>query len=92
MRIDSSMRSIMAGPKADSASRAASRTTAPLRSADLATWPFLRASSRRFGVAFSVLSLPAMRSRHPQRVESGGDGVLQLVVEPASDEGQRGRR
>src|SRR4051794_1884867 len=90
MRIDSSIRSIIAGPKADSASSAASRTTAPLRSADLATWPFLRASSRRLGVAFSVLSLPAMRSPHPQRVKSGGHRVLQLVMEPARDEGQRG--
>jgi hypothetical protein len=58
-RIDSSMRSTIAGPNADRASSAASSTTAPLRSADLATCPFLRASSRRFGVAFSVLSLPA---------------------------------
>ena len=46
----------MLGPVAASVKSPASRTTAPLRSADLATWPFLRASSRFLGVAFSVLS------------------------------------
>src|SRR5919112_357314 len=70
------------------ANRAARRTTAPLRSALLATWPFLRASSRRFGVAFSVLSLPPT-SGHLQRFEGGRDAALQLVGEPAGGERKR---
>ena len=49
--------SITFGPKADIASRPASRTAAPLTSIERATWPFLRASSFFLGVAFSVLSL-----------------------------------
>src|SRR5919112_726961 len=70
------------------ANRAASSTTAPLRSALLATWPFLRASSRRFGVAFSVLSLPPT-SGHLQRLEGGRDAALQLVRQPAGGEWER---
>src|SRR3954465_8603938 len=69
------------------AKSAANMTTAPLRSADLATWPFLRASERFLGVAFSVCS-PAM-SGDPQRVERGGDRVLELVGDPAGGERER---
>ena len=54
--VASSMRRNMPGPKAASAITAANSTTAPLTSGDLATWPFWRASSSFFGVAFSVLS------------------------------------
>src|SRR3954447_12759362 len=70
------------------ANSAASSTTAPLRSALLATWPFLRASWRRLGVAFSVLSPPPPPaiSRHPERLERGADAALELVGEPAGGE------
>ena len=51
----SSIRRITPGPNADSARTEAISTTAPLTSCDLATWPFLRASARFLGVAFSVL-------------------------------------
>src|SRR5690349_8110451 len=70
------------------AKSAAKRTTAPLRSADLATEPFLRASDRFLGVAFSVLS-PAAMSGDPQRLERGADAVLELVGDPAGRERQR---
>src|SRR3954447_8429101 len=79
------------------AKSAANMTTAPLRSPDFATWPLLRASERFLGVAFSVLS-PAAMSGNPQRLEGGGDGVLELVGNPAggqreapADEGQADR-
>src|SRR3954454_11753372 len=70
------------------ANSAASSTTAPLRSALLATWPFLRASWRRLGVAFSVLSPPAT-SGHLQRLQSGSDARLELVAQPAGGERER---
>ena len=54
-RVACDIRRIIPGANAERASSAASRTTAPLRSIDRATWPFLRASSRFLGVAFSVL-------------------------------------
>src|ERR671932_483366 len=76
------------GAVALSAKRAAIMTTAPLRSFDLATWPFLRASCRFFGVAFSVLSLAAM-SGDLQRLERGADAVLELVGDPARGERER---
>src|SRR3954451_15341604 len=76
------------GAVALSANSAASSTSEPLRSALLATWPFLRASWRRFGVAFSVLSLPPM-SGHLQRLEGGRDAALQLVGQPARGERER---
>src|ERR671932_797315 len=76
------------GAVALSANSAAIMTTAPLRSLDLATWPFLRASCRFFGVAFSVLSLAAM-SGDPQRLERGADAVLELVGDPARGERER---
>src|SRR5688500_11935343 len=75
------------GAVALSAISAASNTTALLRSIERGIWPFLRASSRRLGVAFSVLS-PAM-SGHPERLEGGADAALQLVGDPAGGEGQR---
>src|SRR4051794_9267349 len=79
------------GAVALSANSAARSTTAPLRSALLATWPFLRASWRRLGVAFSVLSPPPPPaiSGHPQRLERGADAALQLVREPAGGERER---
>ena len=46
-----------------------SSTVAELRSIDRAIWPFLRASSRRLGVGFSVL-LSAIEPRHPPRVRT----------------------
>ena len=62
--VASSIRRIMAGPKADSASTAAISTIAPLASCERATWPLARASWRFLGVAFSVL-FSAMASRPP---------------------------
>jgi hypothetical protein len=44
------------GASDEIAIRPAISTSAPLKSVLLATWPFFRASVRRFGVAFSVLS------------------------------------
>src|SRR5919198_6208023 len=76
------------GAVALSASSAASITIAPLRSWLLATWPFLRASERFLGVAFSVLS-PAAMSGDPQRLEGGGDAALELVGDPAGGERER---
>src|SRR3954470_1698794 len=76
------------GAVALSANSAANSTIAPLRSALFATWPFLRASDRRFGVAFSVLS-PAAMSGDPQGLERGGDAALELVGDPAGGERQR---
>src|SRR3954471_21252046 len=84
-----SIRSIIFGPKAESASRPAIRMAAPLTSAERATWPFLRASSRFLGVAFSVL-FSAMPLRDPERVEGLHDGERELVGHEAGDEGQRG--
>src|SRR3954451_17318836 len=86
-RIEASSTSTRCGAVALSAKRAANSTTAPLRSADLATEPFLRACWRFLGVAFSVFS-PAI-SGDPQRLESGGDRVLELVGDPARDERER---
>src|SRR3954453_2610432 len=82
-RIEDWRTSTRCGAVAVSANSAANMTTAPLRSADLATEPFLRASPRFLGVAFSVLSPPAAMSGDPQRVERGGDRVLELVGDPA---------
>src|ERR1700754_3310458 len=78
------------GPAAESAIRPASRIAAPLMSADLATWPFLRASSRFLGVAFSVL-FSAIALRDLQRVQHLGDGVLEGAIEEVvRDERERG--
>src|SRR4051795_2034240 len=88
-RIEDWSTSTRCGAVALSANSAANMTTAPLRSADLATWPFLRASWRFLGVAFSVLSPPAAMSGDPQRVERGGDRVLELVGDPAGGERER---
>src|SRR3954447_18495830 len=85
-RIELCSTSTRCGAVALSANSAANMTTAPLRSPDLATEPFLRACWRFLGVAFSVFS-PAI-SRDPQRVEGGGDRVLELVGDPARREGQ----
>src|SRR3954451_4065820 len=87
-RIDVSSTSMRCGPVALRANSAANMTIAPLRSGLRATEPFLRASSRFFGVAFSVLSLPPM-SGHLQRVQSGADRLLELVGEPARGERER---
>src|SRR3954454_20386887 len=76
------------GPATDSAIRAPSRIAAPLMSADLATWPFLRASSRFLGVGFSVLSL-AMALGGLQEVQRPGDRLLQRAGEEVRDERQR---
>src|SRR3954454_3325761 len=87
----------MCGPQIDSANSAESSTIAPFRSGLFATWPFLRASSRRLGVAFSVFSPPpcAISSspplRHVDRLEGGQDALLQLGADPAGHERQRGR-
>ena len=72
-------RSNIIGPSAASMPKPASSTTTPLTSVDLATVPFLRASSRFFGVAFSVFS-PAAGAHlaHPQRAERGLDRALEL--------------
>src|SRR5215217_6235620 len=86
-RIEDCRTSTRCGAVALSANSAANMTTAPLRSADLATEPFLRACWRFLGVAFSVFS-PAI-SGDPQRVQGGGDRVLQLVGDPAGRERQR---
>ena len=51
-------RPTIAPPAVASANSPASMTTAPLRSCDLATWPFWRASSFFLGVASSVFSPP----------------------------------
>src|SRR6185436_5873618 len=75
------------GAVALSAKSAANITTAPLRSWLLATWPFLRASDRFLGVAFSVLS-PAM-SGDLQGLQRGGDALLQLVGDPPGGERER---
>src|SRR3954463_15003026 len=83
-----SIRDMMLGPKADRASRPDIRMAAPLTSAERATWPFLRASSRVLGVAFSVLSF-AIALRRPERVQRGQDGLLELVAHEAGDERQR---
>src|ERR1044072_9254577 len=79
----------MPGPKADSARTEAIITSAPLRSWERATWPFLRASWRFLGVAFSVL-FSAISAGHLQGVQRGGHGVLELVADPAGHERQRG--
>src|SRR3954468_18503032 len=86
-RIELCSTSTRCGAVALSANKAANMTTAPLRSPDLATEPFLRACWRFLGVAFSVFS-PAI-SGDPQRLESGGDRVLELVGDPARDERER---
>src|SRR5436190_10825741 len=87
----------MWGPQIESAKSAESRTTAPFRSGLFATWPFLRASSRRLGVAFSVFSPPpGAMPPHPllcsvDRLEGGHDALLELVADPAGHERQRRR-
>src|SRR4051794_24256495 len=89
----SAIRWTIAGPVTPSVSSPASTTTAPLRSCDLATLPCLRASSRRLGVAFSVLSGSAIAlppSGDPQGLERGADVLLQLGAQPAGDERHRG--
>src|SRR5919198_2419082 len=83
----SAMRSTSLEPKAPMATIPASSTIATCRSFERATWPRRRASLRRLGVAFSVLS-PAM-SGHPDRLEGGADVLLQLAGDPPGDEGQR---
>src|SRR3954465_4128057 len=86
-RIDACSTSTRCGAVALRANSAANMTIAPLRSADLATEPFLRASAFFLGVAFSVFS-PAM-SGDPQRVQRGRDRVLELVGDPARGERER---
>src|SRR3954452_5429991 len=86
-RIDACSTSTRCGAVALRANSAANMTIAPLRSADLATEPFLRASAFFLGVAFSVLS-PAI-SGDPQRVQGGRDRVLELVGDPAGGERER---
>src|SRR3954471_4702667 len=89
----SAIRWTIEGPVTPRVSRPASTTTAPLRSCDLATLPCLRASSRRLGVAFSVLSEPDIAppsSADPQGFEGGAHVVLQLGAQPAGDERHRG--
>src|SRR3954453_22736311 len=86
-RIELCSTSTRCGAVALRANSAANMTTAPLRSPDLATEPFLRACWRFLGVAFSVFS-PAM-SRDPQRMHRGGDRFLELVGDPPRGERQR---
>src|SRR3954452_12593794 len=81
--------SIIFGPVAESARSAASSTAAPLMSVERATWPFLRASARFLGVAFSV-RFSAIALADPQRVERGLHGGLQLADHEVRDERQRG--
>jgi hypothetical protein len=61
--IEPSSAEITCGAISVIANSPATSTTAPLASGLLATWPFLRASSRCLGVAFSVLLSPAMATR-----------------------------
>src|SRR3954453_15288335 len=75
-------------PTALSVSSEASRTAALLTSCERATWPFLRASSRFLGVAFSVL-LSATALRHLQEVQRLRDRLLELVDDEARDERER---
>src|SRR3954462_9951862 len=86
-RIDACSTSTRCGAVALRANIAANMTIAPLRSADLATEPFLRACARFLGVAFSVFS-PAI-SGDPQRVQGDRDRVLELVGDPARGERER---
>src|ERR1700754_1484527 len=68
--------------------RPASSVMAPERSVDLATCPDLRASSRRLGVAFSVLSGSAICGHllaEADALEGGPDVGLQLGAEPVGD-------
>src|SRR3954470_887430 len=96
-RMEAPICSQMCGPQIDRANSPASSTTAPFRSGLFATCPFLRASSRRLGVAFSVFSPPppAMPPHLPLRdadgVEGGHDALLELVADPAGHERQRRR-
>ena len=80
------------GRVAASMPRPASSTTAPLTSAERATWPFLRASSRFLGVAFSVFSPPPRMPSSPPASRARRDGGLELVADAAGDERQRGAR
>src|SRR3954468_22563912 len=75
-------------PTADSASSEASSTAALLTSCERATWPFLRASSRFLGVAFSVL-FSATALRDLQEVQRLRDRLLELVDDEARDERER---
>src|SRR3954451_17931796 len=86
-RIEVWRTSTRCGAVALSANSAANMTIAPLRSWLLATEPFLRASARFLGVAFSVLSL-AM-SGDPQRLDRRADRLLELVGDPAGGERER---
>src|SRR4051812_752953 len=87
----------MCGPQIDSANSAVRSTIAPFRSGLFATWPFLRASCLRLGVAFSVFSPPpCAMPPHPllcdvDGLEGGHDARLELVADPAGHERQRGR-
>src|SRR5262245_25434426 len=87
-RSDSCRTETRCGAEALRANSAANMTTAPLRSWLLATWPFLRASWRFLGVAFSVLS-PAAMSGHLQGLQGGGDALLELVGDPPGRERER---
>src|SRR4051794_4664568 len=87
-RIELWSTSTRCGAVALRANSAANMTIAPLRSWLLATEPFLRASERFLGVAFSVLSPEAM-SGDPQGVEGDGHRLLQLVGDPAGGERER---
>src|SRR3954447_12763131 len=88
-RIDWPSVSITCGPQIDSAMRPPMSTSAPLRSCDRAICPFLRASSRRLGVAFSVLSPPPAISRHLQGLEGGAHALRELDADPVGNERQR---
>src|SRR3954467_3300121 len=88
-RLISPSLSIMCGPQIESAIRPAISTRAPFRSCDFATWPFLRASSRRLGVAFSVLSPPPAMSGDLKGLERRADALGELIADPAGNERQR---
>src|SRR3954454_5290723 len=71
-------------PTALSVSSEASSTAALLTSCERATWPFLRASSRFLGVAFSVL-FSATALRDLQEAQGERDRLLQLRGDEARD-------
>src|ERR1700749_5121691 len=75
------------GPCMEMAIRPATRTSAPLISVLLATWPFLRASLLRLPVGFSVLSSLAMAL---DEVQDSEHGVGDLVAHERPEEGERG--
>src|SRR4051794_28356584 len=94
-RIESPSFSNMCGPHTATAISPPIRTSAPFRSWERATCPFLRASSLRLGVAFSVFSPAPPAIVHPlcsvQGLERLADALGELVADPAGRERQRGR-